>query len=158
MTKYVTSDKKPSKVFLDSLSGGGSHYMICGNCGREHYCPDSSSIYDGDGEDDKGDREYYLQNALEQQKDDPEGVVIHYDVDCALTKDLGGIAFVLECPCNGLWKYENFIWNNKNEIRDYLKVRIEQEFEWAQQELTKNKLAGISNSKGSGDNHAWEGY
>lgn len=140
--KYSTSDKKPSEMFINSLDGGGSHFMTCGYCGRDHYCPDSDHIYRGD-EEDAGDYEDYLQEALKAQKADPDSVVIHYGVDFVSAKDLNGTAFVLECPCNGLAKYEAFIWDSKDSIRKYLKVRIEQEYQWAQEQLTLNKLAGI---------------
>lgn len=144
--KYATNEKKPSDIFLDSLKGGGSHYMVCGYCGRTHYCPESDNFYhnDGDRVDEEDAYKYYLEEALAEQKKDPDGVVIHYNVDCVMTKDLNGMAFVLECPCNGLAKYEDFIWHSKNDIRNYLKNRIEQEFEWAQQQLNINKLMGIS--------------
>lgn len=146
MTKYATSSKKPSEMFLNSItSGGGSHYMVCGNCGRTHYCPESDNFYhnDDDREDEEDAYKYYLQEALEEQAKDPDGVVIHYGVDFVETKDLRGVAFVLECPCNGLAKYEEFIWENKDPIRRYLETRIDQEYMWAQEQITLNKLAGL---------------
>ena len=141
--KYAVNSNKPSEIFLDSLSGGGSHNIVC-QCGREHYCPDSGNFFNDYSDDGEDDYKFYLQEALAHQKNDPDGVIIHHDVDCVVTKDLHGAAFVLECPCNGLWKYEQFIWDNKNNIRNYLKNRIEQEYVWAQQQLTLNKLAGIT--------------
>lgn len=149
MKTYITQDKKPSQMFIDSLSyGGGSHYMVCGHCGRTHYCPNSEALKDDyreyDGEVEEDVYKNYLQNALDEQKENPDSVVIHYDVDVVMSKELNGMAFVLDCPCNGLYKYEVFIWAERNAIRDYLKVRIEQEHQWAEQELTLNKLAGIS--------------
>jgi hypothetical protein len=143
--KYATNEKKPSELFLNSLTGGGSHYMVCGYCGRSHYCPESDNFYHNDNDRNDEDDAYahYLREALAEQKKDPEGVVIHYDVDFVEAKNLAGMAFVIECPCNGLSKYEDFIWNNKNDIRNYLKRRVDQEFEWAQQQLNINKLKGI---------------
>ena len=146
MTKYKTSDKKPSEMFLNSLPGGGSHFMTCGYCGRDHYCLDAETISNGACDPDEEVAESYksyLEEALFEQAKNPEGVVIHYDVDCVMTKDLNGMAFVIECPCNGLAQYEQFIWKEKNAIRRYLKSRIEQEAQWAQEQLTLNKLAGI---------------
>jgi hypothetical protein len=145
--KYPKNEKKPSKMFLNALQGGGSHHMTCGYCGREHYCPDSDSVWEGDihlGGTDPGDRPEYLADALGHQAKDPEGAIIHYNVDCVTTKDLVGIAFVEDCPCNGLRKYEEFIWSNRDSIRRYLKARVDQEAIWTEQERTKNKLAGIS--------------
>src|ERR1017187_9995789 len=105
--KYATSEKKPSKMFLSVLRGGGSRDQYC-NCGRQHYCPDSNSLYDGDGEDDEGDRIRYLATALEEKAEDPDGVVIHYNYDFVSTKDIDGKTFVEECPCNGLRRYEEW--------------------------------------------------
>lgn len=118
-------------------------------CGRRHYCPDSSSIWVGDYDHDgnlvegSGDCEEYLENALEDLAADPAGVVIHYDTEYVETNDLDGHAYVLECPCNGLTRYEDFIWDNKDCIRKYLKTRIDQEYVWAEEQKTLNKLSGI---------------
>lgn len=59
--------------------------------------------------------------------------------------ELGGLMFVEGCDgCEkNLLKYENFIWYNRHTIRDYLKIRIDQEKAWADQEDLLNKLAGI---------------
>lgn len=49
--------------------------------------------------------------------------------------------------CNGcsieLGKYEQFIWNNREYIRDYLKIRGDQEKAWSDQEQLLNTIAGI---------------
>ena len=150
--KYSTYDKEPSELFVDSLRGGGSHYMVCGFCGRTHYCPESSNIYhnDEDKEDEENAYKNYLSEALEEQKKDPDGVVIHYGVDTVIAKDLNGMTFVLECPCNGLTKYETFIWAERDSIRRFLQARIEQEAQWVREEIVKNKLMGIPPPKKNG--------
>ena len=135
--KYSTAENKPSQMFVDSLKGGGASSIYC-NCGRMHYAP--SNLYDSDDEDDYTDM---LNDALAEQKKNPDGVVINYEDDFVFAKDIDGKTFVVDCPCNGLTKYENFIWANRNAIREYLKVRIAQEALWAEQEVVKNKLAGI---------------
>lgn len=136
MSKYKTNPTPPSQLFLDSLRGGGAHNINCGFCGREHYCPDSDSIY----EDDVAE---YKKEAREAYDADPEGVVLHYDTDAVETKDFNGMAFVIDCPCNGLALYEKFIWADRDSIRRYLGSRIQKELEFYQHEQTKNKLAGI---------------
>jgi hypothetical protein len=93
--------------------------------------------------DDSEEYEDYLKYALSAKVKNPDSVLIHYDVDFVAAKNLHGIAFVLECPCNGLSKYEEFIWNNKEEIEAYLKVRTAQEIQWAQEQLSVNKLKGV---------------
>ena len=135
--KYAIKEHKPSKMFVRSLKGGGSSSIYC-NCGRMHYAP--SNLYDSDDEDDYTSM---LNSALEEQKKDPDGIVINYEDDFIYAKDIDGKTFVVDCPCNGLSKYEDWIWANRKPIRDYLKVRVEQEAKWAEEELTLNKLAGI---------------
>jgi hypothetical protein len=126
-----------SEMFLNSLPGGtGSPDMECGFCGRMHYCV---NYYKNNGDDD-GFEAY----ARKQKEENPEGVVLHEDYDAVIGRMLNGMNFVLECECNGLRLYENFIWAERNTIRDYLRDRIEQEYRWAEEELTYNKLAGIS--------------
>ena len=135
---YRTDSEKPSDMFVNAMSGHGigSPDLTCGWCDRLHLCPDASCYRD---EEDGSWREY----CNEEKKNNPEGVILHYDCDGISAQEFNGIMFVWGCPCNGLTRYEKFIWNERDTIRNYLKVRIEQEAEWAEQELTKNKLAGI---------------
>jgi hypothetical protein len=136
--KYAVNERKPSKMFLSSLSGGGSSSIYC-NCGRTHYAP--SNLYDSDDEEDYTSM---LNSALEEQKKDPDGVVINYEDDFIHAKDFDGKTFVVDCPCNGLRKYEDWMWSNREIFREYFRVRVEQEAKWAEQEVLKNKLAGIT--------------
>jgi len=142
--EYRKDDEKPSEMFTNALSGYGvgSPDLTCGWCGREHLCPTSES-YTRDEDGGKG----WEEDCVRQHKEDPEGVILHWEYDCVSGQELNGIMFVLDCPCNGLTRYEKFIWAERDTIRNYLKVRIEQEHQWAEQELTKNKLAGISKSE-----------
>jgi hypothetical protein len=139
MTKkeYRNDDNKPSEMFLDSLSGFGvgSPDLTCGWCDRLHLCPDASYYRD---EEDGSWKEY----CKEEYENNPEGTVLHYNCDCVSGHEMNGIIFVVCCPCNGLSRYEKFIWNHKNTIQNYLKARTEQEHQWDEEELTVNKLAG----------------
>ena len=147
MTKeYRKDDKKPSDMFVNALSGYGvgSDYIECGWCGREHYCPDTEyNHYDDDDCSAEQSMLRYRSFCEEEHSKNPNGVILHYDCDGISAQELNGIMFVIDCPCNGLSRYETFIWENKNTIRNYLKVRIEQEHKWAEEQLTLNKLAGI---------------
>ena len=135
--KYAVQDKKPSEMFIRALEGGGSSSIYC-NCGRTHYAP--SNLYDSDDENDYTDM---LNDALAEQKKDPEGVVINYEDDFVYAKEIDGKTFVVDCPCNGLRRYEDWIWNNRNSIRDYIKFRVDQELKWAEEEKVLNKLKGF---------------
>lgn len=150
MSKYKTNPGlKPSELFLNSLEGGGSHQMNCGFCGRQHYCPDSNSIYEDDVEE-------YNRNALAEQAEDPEGTILHLDDDYVFAKDINGMAIVIDCPCNGLAIYENFIWKDRNLIRHYLGNRVKAEFDLCQQEMTLNKLSDIDGDEVSSTKEIWE--
>jgi hypothetical protein len=141
-----TSDTKPSEMFMNALSGygTGSDHITCGWCCREHYCPDTDYNHYDDDECSAGESRYrYRQFCEEEQKKNPNGVVLHDDCDGISATEMNGVMFVLSCPCNGLQRYEHFIWQHRQTIRNYLKCRIEQEAIWAEEELTLNKLAGI---------------
>lgn len=143
--EYRKDEKKPSEMFLDSMAEGGigSEELTCEWCNRLHLCPDyepDAWTYQPTEEEKISHREY----CEEELARNPDGVVLHYDCDCITGRYLNGMLFVLTCPCNGLSRYETFIWENRSTIRNYLKDRIQQEHEWAEQELTKNKLAGIA--------------
>ncbi len=144
MTKkreYRKDDKAPSAMFMRALSGFGvgSPDLTCGWCDRLHLCPTSQS-YQQDEDGGKG----WEEDCVEQHKENPDGVVLHWEWDSISGHELNGILFVEDCPCNGLTRYETFIWAEKDIIRRYLKDRIQHEFDLAQQQLTINKLMGIS--------------
>lgn len=127
-------EDKPSEMFLDAMDGGyGSSEIECTWCNRNHLCPDSGY-----------EEESWKNYCEEEHKKNPNGVVLHHNCDDILGREMNGYMFVIGCPCNGLRKYEGFVWEQRNMICRYLKIRIEQEHEWAEQELTKNILAGIS--------------
>lgn len=134
---YARTDVKPSEWFIDALPGGGGSSVYC-NCGRQHYAPEN--LLDSD---DENDYAHMLADALEEKQKDPDGVIIHTETEFVYAKDIDNKTFVVDCPCNGLRKYEDWIWNHKDLIRDYLKDRVEQEYRWAEEQLTLNKLAGI---------------
>jgi hypothetical protein len=125
-------------MFVNSLLGYGvgSTDLTCDWCGRLHLCPDASCYQP---EEDGNWKEY----CEEEYRDNPEGVVLHYDCDCISAHEMNNILFVIDCPCNGLVRYETFIWKHKDTISRYLDVRTEQEKRWNEEQLTINKLAGI---------------
>jgi hypothetical protein len=146
--EYRKDNDKPSDMFVDSIGFGvGSADMECGWCDRMHLCPDTD--YDPpDYSDDSSiedDRQRFREYCEEEYKKNPDGVVLHYDCDGISGKQINGINFVVDCPCNGMSRFEKFIWNERDTIREYLKRRIKQEYDWAEQEKTRNILAGFEN-------------
>lgn len=103
-----------SDIMWDAGNGGGSPWVHCG-CGVDHSLP-------ADLTEEEYDRAEYF------------GYI-----------ELDGQVFVYGCDgCSArLLKYENFIWNNRETIRRYLKTRIDQEKAWADQEALLNTIAGI---------------
>jgi len=122
-------DTAASSMFLDSLSDGvGSSYREC-QCGIEHY---AIHAYNNWNED-----------PLEIPPESSN--VKHHDATFILSHQIDGRTFVDGCDsCRTRQRrYEDFIWNHRDLIRDYLKIRIDQEKSWADQEKLKNLLAGI---------------
>lgn len=141
--EYKTEEYAPSDMFIDAVAsegGHGSYDMECGWCGRMHYCPE---VKWGWSDEDREDAKNFKEYAENCYKENPEGVVLHYDSDAVSGVLVNDINFVLCCPCNGLRRYETFIWHHRGLIRNYLKTRIDHETDLALQEKTLNKLAGV---------------
>lgn len=115
MTQYTRPPQgRASDMFWDSLTGGGSSWVTC-DCGTEWNVP--SELEDGD------ERGY----------------------DWFRYVELDNRTFVEDCSecCAKLGKYEQWIWNNRNDIREYLRIRVDQQLKWAEQEKLLNTIAGI---------------
>ena len=130
MTLYIRPEEgETSEMFLDAgenLGVGGSS-LYC-SCGIDHICTG-----------------YYLsEDEGEDFPEESEHVKLHTQ-DCVTGFEIDGKLFVTDCEgCKKkLRRYEDWIWNHRSLIRDYLKIRIDQEKVWADYEHTKNLLAGI---------------
>ena len=108
-----------SEMMWDSARAGAGPYVEC-SCGKEFH------------QEDLDDHDPY---------DEYDEVEIYDYVE------FDALIFVRECNgCSArLAKYENFIWNNRDTIRRYLKVRVDQERERAEHEKVINIMAGIDN-------------
>jgi hypothetical protein len=115
MTQYTRDDGvEASQMMWDAGRGGGGSYVYC-QCGKEHSFPPDLT----DEEYDAAERFGFI--------------------------ELDDKTFVYGCEgcAKKLLKYENFFWQSRNHIRQYLKIRIDQEKIWADQEQLLNILAGI---------------
>lgn len=113
-----TDDDKASDMMWDAGLGGGGPWVHC-DCGIDHAVP---------------------------YNEDEEAEVLYGDSPSAFEYvHLDDRTFVYECEgCSKtLRRYENFIWENRDTIRRYLKMRIDQEHAWAEQEKLMNTLADI---------------
>jgi len=137
--EYRKDPIPPSDMFKESLVGFGvgSDELECGWCGRIHLCPESS-YYDNEQEGDA--RRIYCE---EEYKNNPDGIVLHYGVDGVYGHEMNDTVFVVECPCNGLYRFEHFIWKHAATIEKYLPLRKAQEERWKEEEETINKLVGL---------------
>lgn len=115
MTQYTRhNDDKASNMMWDAGMGGGGPYVHC-SCGKDHSLDPNLT----EEEYDRSDSFEYV--------------------------ELDGQLFVYDCEgCEQkLLRYERFIWSNRDHIRRYLKIRIDQEKAWADQENLLNILADI---------------
>jgi hypothetical protein len=117
MPAYIMpKEGQASAMMWDAGLGGGGPYVYC-SCGKDH--------------------------VVEREDEDSDS---WHDGDNFSYINLDGQIFVYECEgCSTkLAKYERFIWNNRDHIRSYLKIRIDQEKAWADQEHLINTLKGIT--------------
>lgn len=111
-------DGKASEMMWDACTGGSSSWIHCG-CGTAW---EPEPIGDDESEEDYDDRRTWFRYV-----------------------EVAGRTFVEECEecCKKLGSYEDWIWNNREVVRDYLSIRVNQEFKWAEQEKLLNQIAGI---------------
>lgn len=136
MSQYkIVEGPRASKFFLDACEvyyryGPEVH---CEYCGRTYYTVD----------DNFSDTCLTEKDADIIYKENPDGYILDYTTDGFDVACFGGKEIIVNCECNGLRAYEDFVWKNKQSIRYYLKSRIEQEAIWANEQLSINKLMGI---------------
>ncbi len=102
-----------SKLFEDIFTDCGSVVKTCEFCGVTHFSADDLGGYDGDE----------LSLLEEMGKEEPGK---YKSRDCSIGSGfIGGKQFVWQCGCNGTQKYEDFIWENRKRISEYIKRRLE---------------------------------
>lgn len=116
-----------SQMFLDANESGVGGCSIYCSCGIEHIAIE---------------HDYNKDCNIPPESDH----VKHHPWDYVSSFELNNKVFVRGCEgCEKtLRRYEDFIWENRDHIRNYLKIRIDQEKRWADQEHMLNVIAGIS--------------
>lgn len=135
MQYTLPSDSTASEMFYDAQERAyGGVYTEC-RCGIQHYAADSRYLYEYDGKE-----------IPDETDEGTFPVKHHYDCDSIGHFEFIGQNFVYGCDgCSKyLRRYEDFIWAERDTIRNYLRIRIDQERKWADQEHLKNVLAGIT--------------
>ena len=123
--QYTLPDDIASDMFLDSRREAvGTLYMTC-YCGIMHYA--TRQRYD-----------VTVNFPLESDK-----VKHHDDADYIISYEIDNKFFVMGCrTCDSYQKkYENFIWEHRDLIQNYLKIRSDQEKKWTEQEKLKKMLS-----------------
>ena len=132
MQYTLPDDNTSSEMFFDAQERcWGSCFVEC-HCGIQHYAVDWHRDYEEDFPDETDEGDFPVKH--------------HHNCDSIGYFEFVGQHFVYGCEgCSKhLRRYENFIWQERDTIRNYLKIRIDQEKKWADQEHLKNVLAGIT--------------
>lgn len=122
------NDSEPSEYFLKSLEGGGGPHVTC-CCGIDYYATDNTDGYYDDW----------------PEPPEESYTVVHVPYGSVEYKTLDGNGYVLDCDkcMKRLRRYEDFIWEERGAIRDYLKSRIAAAKKWAEYEFLQNIIAGF---------------
>lgn len=107
-----------SEIFEDCFTQAGTPGVDCEHCGRTHFTHE-----DADCES--------LRAKAEKQPDK----YIEQDCDSLAFGILDGRQYVFGCPCKKAERYEQFVWDHREQIADYLKRRAQAEVEEAQRTL-----------------------
>lgn len=135
MQYTLPKDGTISEMFRDAQDRAYGSFQVECRCGISHYAVDSRYAY-----------QYEEDDLIPSESDDSAfPVKHHHDCDSIGSFEFIGQIFVDDCEgcMKYLRKYEDFIWAERDIIRNYLKIRIDQEKRWADQEHIKNVLAGI---------------
>jgi hypothetical protein len=103
------------ELFRNAFGGSGTIRASC-ECGREHFEPE--------GDFDEGE----LEDLLRKQSLDHDKYVCQ---DSVSLMNVAGKQFVFGCSCKGWEPYANFIWKHRYQIMEFLKARIEGNYEVA---------------------------
>lgn len=117
--KRIFDGPPASDHFKNLLSTHSETCVTCSWCDREHIAIDSCNMIDGYSC-------HYSEttDTLKQwATDDPDGYILHHDADFVDYYKLRGMQFVVDCPCNGLRPYENFMWEEREMWMKYLALR-----------------------------------
>lgn len=119
----------PSEMFENAVRSAGSLVIDCELCGRTHFATLETGPFD-EGE---------LEDLRAKAKKDPDRYVEDPGYDSVAWGMVDGKQAVIGCPCNGLRRYEDFIWGNRSVIAAYLRNRSEERLKSAERESAELK-------------------
>lgn len=123
----MDNPKAPSFDIEDVVRHAGSIHISCELCDRVHFASASPGFFD------KGE----LEELLEKKKAAPDKYIEDTGSDYISYGHIDGKQAVIGCPCNGLTRYEEFIFQNRHMIVDYLNRRTKARLDKAQSEAGK---------------------
>ena len=110
--------------FANAVMQGGSLVASCDFCGTTYFATYNESDY-ADDDEDSG------QSQLEELRKlarDPKNKYVEWgDVDSISHGMLDGREYVYACDCKAAAAYEQFVWNHRYSIADFLKKRAAEE-------------------------------
>ncbi len=105
--------KKTSEHFNRAIISSSSISIDCPFCGRVHY-----ASFNNEGNFEEGE----LEDLRKKAKKEPKKYIEH-DYSSIEWGYLDGKQYVVDCECNGARRYEDFIWNHRYLILNYLDRR-----------------------------------
>lgn len=122
--------KEASKEFLSVLSMGGCLVTDC-ICGRTHFATNDDQFDDGE-----------LEKLREMAKKEPTRYIEDPDSDTVYVATFRGVNYVPDCPCGRLASLEELLWDVKDILLQYYRLRIDKEK--VEKATTEGMLAGLS--------------
>ena len=98
------------EIFDDIIEDTQTAVATCELCGR--VCFENKVLQNSN----------HLEKLKKDAEETPDKVV---PMDVVRTGMIDGKTVVVNCPCNGLRKYENFIWSHRHMISSYIHARTE---------------------------------
>jgi len=127
--------KEPSEAFEEAFSNHhGTTSATCELCGRTVFTADLEH---------SGDDEHWEECMAGLQNEPDKYVFVNYNA--VLLGSINSKQVVIGCPCNGLRRYEDFIWQERRGISEYMAKRLEM----AEQTLVKLREQVSDISKGA---------
>lgn len=135
MSKKIHSEEAPSKEFMDAVVDGGGIWDECDLCGRTHF-----SSLDANYDYEEGEYE----ELCEKEAKDPDS---YMEADGSVGYGyIDGKRAVWGCKCNGMRKYEDWVWAHRRIITEYLSQRTDKELKNALYE--RNRVESIAGTPG----------
>ena len=136
--KLFTGLKPASEEFLEAFSAGiGTICTECEFCGRTHFVSSERDYSEGE-----------LEKLREKAKEKPELYEEHDDFDSLSLCRIDGKHYVWGCSCNWPRRFEDFIWNYRENIAKYLVKRSKDQIK-----CLLDRDRDILNDKHLGDDH-----